>query len=153
MPLGRLAPLGGGEGGKEGGRGGRKGRREGRRGDQYKLRKSADHNIDPQGRKLEEPCNGCTSCQSACGPALKACSPALKACGHALKAHSVLKNTYMVVRRCRSTEMVWQVECSSTRAVDSVASFTTPMYPGKCSQRCQHGGRNARPPSGRVLPL
>lgn len=29
--------------------------------------------------------------------------------------------------------MVWQVECSSTRAVDSVASFTTPMYPEKPS--------------------
>lgn len=35
--------------------------------------------------------------------------------------------THTVVRRWRSTEMVWQVECSSTRAVDSVASFTTPM--------------------------
>lgn len=35
--------------------------------------------------------------------------------------------THMVVSRCRSTEMVWQVEWSSTRAVDSVASFTTPM--------------------------
>ena len=35
--------------------------------------------------------------------------------------------THMVVSRWRSTEMVWQVECSSTRAVDSVASFTTPM--------------------------
>lgn len=34
---------------------------------------------------------------------------------------------YTVVSRWRSTEMVWQVECSSTRAVDSVASFTTPM--------------------------
>ena len=43
--------------------------------------------------------------------------------------------TYMVVKRCRSTEMVWQVEWSSTRAVDSVASFTTPMYPGKRTRR------------------
>lgn len=47
------------------------------------------------------------------------------------KQHLSLKmggaRTHMVVSRCRSTEMVWQVECSSTRAVDSVASFTTPM--------------------------
>lgn len=35
--------------------------------------------------------------------------------------------SYTMVRCSRSTEMVWHVECSSTLAVDSVASLTIPM--------------------------
>lgn len=46
--------------------------------------------------------------------------------------------TYTVVRRCRSTEMVWQVEWSSTLAVDSVASFTTPMQPVEMQEVLQN---------------
>lgn len=55
------------------------------------------------------------------------CCPLVAAPATGQQRPGPVVGTYMVVSLCRSTEMVWQVECSSTRAVDSVASFTTPM--------------------------